>query len=57
MRGKWKQLKDDILLKTLCIYERKWHELRENLKIKHRLQIIGLTHEIFFSLKFGGLNK
>lgn len=50
MRGKWKQLKDDILLKTLCIYERKWHELRENLKIKHRLQIIGLTHMKFSSL-------
>lgn len=35
MRGKWKQLRDDISLKTLCIYERKWHELRGNLKIKH----------------------
>lgn len=33
MHGKWKQLRDDISLKTLC--ERKWHELRENLKIKH----------------------
>lgn len=50
MRGKWNQLRDDILLKTLCIYERKWHELRENLKIKHRLQIIGLAHVKFSSL-------
>lgn len=49
MHGKWKQLRDDISLKTLC--ERKWHELRENLKIKHWLQ----NYLVFAHMKFSPL--